>query len=222
MKKRLALVIALSMGLGTTTYAETTDEKIKRLEAELNSLADIIEKQQESSASEVSQTKIGGYGELHYNNLQTDAGTRKKELDFHRFVITFAHEFSEKTRFNSELEFEHFGVLEAGEGSGEVELEQAYIEHDIAANTSIKAGIMLIPIGILNDTHELTTFYGVERNLVEKNIIPSTWWGAGASVSGHFPNGLSYDAMLHEGLDVPDTFNIRSGVKREGKQMQRI
>ena len=57
-----------------------------------------------------------------------------------------------------------------GDGtSGYVELEQAYVEYDLTGSTSISAGLFLIPIGLLNQTHEPDTFYGVERNDVEKN-----------------------------------------------------
>ncbi|NNC98882.1 MAG: porin, partial [Gammaproteobacteria bacterium] len=71
------------------------------------------------------------------------------------------------------------------------------------------------PVGILNETHEPPTFLGVERNGVEKEIIPSTWWEAGGAYSGRFANGISYDLALHSGLNVPtdgsNAYRIRSG-----------
>ena len=73
----------------------------------------------------------------------------------------------------------------------------------------------MIPVGILNETHEPPTFYGVERNQVETNIIPTTWWEAGVGISGELGEGFSYDLMYHSGLEVPTTggnaFRIRSG-----------
>ena len=156
----------------------------------------------------MSKTSIGGYGELHYNNIE-DA----EEIDFHRFVLFFGHEFTDSVRFFSELELEH--SLAGDDKPGEVELEQAYIEMDLTDSTSLKTGLFLIPVGILNETHEPPTFYGVERNPVEKNIIPATWWEAGAGINTKFGDGFSADFAIHSGLNVPTdgskSFLIRSG-----------
>jgi len=160
------------------------------------------------------ETSIGGYGELHYNNLDKN-GTDFTELDFHRFVLEFSHDFNDKIRFFSELELEHALVADNNDGSGdtapgEVELEQAYIEIDLNDTSSLKTGIFLIPVGIINETHEPPAFYGVERNPVEKNIIPATWWEGGALYSAHMENGISYDLAIHSGLADNDG-NIRGG-----------
>ena len=168
-------------------------------------VADALEDQAEPVGSRV---KIGGYGELHYNNL--DSG---EEIDFHRFVMFFGYDFNEKTRFFSEFELEH---ALAGEGKpGEVELEQAYIEHLFNESTKATFGVSLVPVGILNETHEPDTFFGVERNNVEKNIIPSTWWEAGVGFNKQFTDRVGLDLFLSSGLNTPVTGNnaflIRSG-----------
>lgn len=152
------------------------------------------------------RTFIGSYGEMHYNNWDTG----KQELDFHRFILFVGHNFTDSVRFFSEFELEH---SIAGEGKkGEIELEQAYIEADINDQHSLKAGLFLIPVGILNETHEPTTFYAVERNPVESNIIPTTWWEGGLGLSGRLAPGLGYDVALTSGLNLdPATFNIRGG-----------
>jgi hypothetical protein len=159
-------------------------------------------------------TTIGGYGELHYNSL--DSGS---EIDFHRFVLFVNHQFSENIRFYSELEIEH--ALAGDDKPGEVEIEQAYIEADFGGNSTARGGLFLVPVGILNETHEPPTFYGVERNPVEKDIIPSTWWEAGAGVSGHNASGFSWDLALHSGLSVPtegpNAFKIRNGRQKVAK-----
>jgi len=182
------------------------------------------------------RTSIGGYGELHYNNVSADDSSRdSKELDLHRFVLYFGHEFTDRLRFHSELELEHAfledeceftvpeGGLAAGDeveceddrSPGEVELEQAYLEYDINDALTTRGGVFLLPVGILNETHEPTTFYGVERNDVESIIVPSTWWAGGAGLSGHHANGISWDFALHEGLAVPtmgdSAFRVSSG-----------
>ncbi len=164
-------------------------------------------------------TTIGGYGELHYNNWdnQLAGGSDKKEIDFHRFVLFFGHEFTNDIRFFSELEIEH--ALASDGEPGEVELEQAYVEFDLNDNTAAKGGVFLLPVGILNETHEPPTFYGVERNPVEKNIIPTTWWAAGAELTGRFGNGFSYNLGLHEGIKLNplSNFAVRNGRQKSAK-----
>ena len=164
-----------------------------------------------------SKTTFGGYGELHYNSLDRDDSAASKDaMDFHRFVMFTGHQFSDDIRFFSELEVEH---SIAGEGQpGEVELEQAYIEWDFASQHSAKAGLFLIPVGIINETHEPNTFYGTERNTVEKNIIPATWWEGGAAIHGEISQGLSYDVAVHSGLFLDSgEYKPRDGRQKVGK-----
>ena len=194
----LATAIALSF---TTPAQAVTDEEFKALQDQMNQLADAVENQPVSKASKV---HIGGYGELHYNNWEKPNGEEFKQLDFHRFVLFFGYDFSDSIRFHSELELEHALVedTEDGSGPGEIELEQAYIEFDLTENMETKAGLFLIPVGIINETHEPTTFYGVERNPIETRIIPSTWWEGGAALTGRFGgSGVSYDLAITSGLD---------------------
>lgn len=162
------------------------------------------------------KTTIGGYGELHYNNLDGKGGASDQDaIDFHRFVLFFGHEFNDNIRFFSELELEH---SIAGEGkNGEIELEQAFLDFDLNENHTARAGMFLLPVGIINETHEPPTFYGTERNPVEKNIIPATWWAAGTGLHGQLGKGFSYDAYIHSGLAVPDSFSIRSGRQKVSK-----
>ena len=161
------------------------------------------------------RTTIGGYGELHYNNIDaTDPANDNKEIDFHRFVLYFGHEFTDNIRMFSEFELEHALSKDTADGSnpGEVELEQAYIEFDLQDNLQARGGVFLLPVGILNETHEPNTFYGVERNDVENIIVPSTWWAGGAALSGQHDNGISWDLAIHEGLMIPTSdFRVRSG-----------
>ena len=115
-------------------------------------------------------------------------------------MLFFGHEFSDSVRFFSEFELEH---SIAGDGkAGEVELEQAYVEVDINEEFSSKVGLFLIPVGIINETHEPPTFYGVERNGVEKNIIPATWWEAGVAFNYKPVGGVSIDGAITSGLNV--------------------
>lgn len=188
-----------------------TDRKVEATGDALEQVA--AAKPSTGDASWAERTHIGGYGELHYNNLEGEGGASDKdEIDFHRFVLFFGHEFNDRIRFFSELEVEHGGVESDGSPlGGEVELEQAYVEFDLNDRHRAKGGIFLLPVGILNETHEPNTFYGVERNPVESNIIPSTWWAGGAALSGELGGGFSYDAGVHEGLNTGGSYTPRSG-----------
>lgn len=140
-------------------------------------------------------------------------------VDAHRFVVFIGHQFSDTVRFFSEVELEH-GLTEDtddGSGPGEVELEQAYIEWDFAKNHSVQFGQFLLPVGIINETHEPDTFYGVERNKVEADIIPATWWETGVKVGGEIAPGLRYDVAVHSGLDTGTGQSIRSGRQKSAK-----
>ncbi|HAC35580.1 MAG TPA: porin [Gammaproteobacteria bacterium] len=194
-------------------------QRIEQLENQQQELVvaqeTIVEQVENSAASQLAQwaekTTIGGYGEVHWNNTEL-----KDEIDLHRFVLFFGHQFTDDLRFFSELEVEH---SLAGEGkNGEVEVEQAYIEYDLNDQHRVKGGVFLLPVGILNETHEPDTFYGVERNNVEKNIIPTTWWEAGAMVSGELGGGLGYDVAVHSGLEASKkgafTFKPRDGRRK--------
>ncbi|VAW75437.1 FIG01060344: hypothetical protein [hydrothermal vent metagenome] len=160
------------------------------------------------------RTIVGGYGEMHYNNLdnQTSGGSDKKEIDLHRAILFLGHEFNDRIRFWSELEVEH---AQAGEGKdgGEVAMEQAYLEFDLNEDIYSRAGLLLIPAGILNEVHEPGTFYGVERNPVESKIIPTTWREGGASLNGRFGEGWSYDLLVHSGFstNAGKNYAVRNG-----------
>jgi hypothetical protein len=184
------------------------EKRLEQTEKRVEATADVVE----ASASSKSATTIGGYGELHYNNISNNqTGEDKKEFDFHRFVLFVGHEFNSSTRFFSELEVEH---SIAGESqNGEVELEQAYIEHDFNEMFTGKAGLFLMPVGIINETHEPTAFYGVERNPVEKDIIPATWWEGGINLNIKAAPGLAFDTAITSGLylDQSSGYKIRNG-----------
>jgi hypothetical protein len=207
------LLSAITFGIAQSALA-VTDEEFHELQEQFNQLADQVE---ENSKQSTSSTTLGGYGELHYNNWSDGQGKSKKELDFHRFVLFVNHEFNDHIRLFTEVEIEHAFVEDTKEGSndGAVEVEQAYVQFDLGEYTKANAGLFLIPVGILNETHEPPTFYGVERNPVEKNIIPTTWWEGGAMLSGNSASGFSYDIALTSGLSGGT--DIRGGRQKVSK-----
>jgi len=194
-----------------------TDTRVEETASAVEATASAVETATQRSetyakvADWAERTQIGGYGEIHYNNKENG---KTDEIDAHRFVMYLAHDFNDRVRFFSEIELEH---SLSGEGKpGEVELEQAYIEWDYADHHSAKFGLFLVPVGILNETHEPDTFYGVERNNVESRIIPSTWWESGVMLGGEIAPGLRYDVGAHSGLET-DAFDIRGGRQKSAQ-----
>ncbi len=165
------------------------------------------------------RTTIGGYGEVHY--LNPTGPETPAEVNVARFVVFLAHTFSEKLAFRSELEVEDAKV-EGGEEGGEVALEQLYLDYTLSPAATIRAGLVLPPIGILNETHEPPTFNGVERPAFDHDVIPSTWRDIGVGLVGTLPGstGLSYRVYLLNGL-VANGFSAEEGIRggrQEGKE----
>ncbi|MBT3587908.1 MAG: hypothetical protein HN507_04590 [Flavobacteriaceae bacterium] len=131
---------------------------------------------------------IGGYGEITYNQPESLNG----ELDVQRFVLNIGYKFSDKVQFISEIEIEHVE---------EVFVEQAFINYSVGDNISLRGGLMLVPMGIVNEYHEPTTFNGVERPSVDNKIVPTTWREIGVGVNGRLPDAsLSYQAYIFNGF----------------------
>ncbi len=167
------------------------------------------ERSQTAPASPASA--ISGYMDFHFNNVEH----QDAQLDFHRFVLLFTHSFSDRVRFVSELELEH-AFVEGLEEAGELELEQAYIDFLVTRELNFRAGMLLVPVGIINERHEPPVYHGVERPFVDTVIVPSTWFEAGAGVHGELGRGLRYRAYVMAPLDAAG-FSADEGL-RDGRQ----
>ncbi|MFO1410388.1 MAG: hypothetical protein U1F06_08440 [Steroidobacteraceae bacterium] len=137
-----------------------------------------------------------GYGEATYTRPEHGTAT----ADLARFVLGASYRFDERTRFVSELEIEH--AVSSADDAGEVEVEQAYVERAFGAHLYGRAGLMLIPLGLLNETHEPTRYYGVQRNGVETAIIPTTWREGGIALEGRSDGGWRWNLGLTTGFDL--------------------
>ena len=166
---------------------------------------------EESEESEIGEV-LSGYAEMHYNNTDGEPS----ELDFHRFVVNIGHRFSRNIRFWSQLELEHTVTSGEREESGDIGLAQAYMDFILNPHLTFRSGIMLTPVGMINERHEPATFNGVERPLVETFIIPSSWSDAGFGLTGQFGNGIRYRTFLMGGLNA-EHFEADQGI-REGRQ----
>jgi len=143
---------------------------------------------------------IGGYGELNYVNPIADSDS-PATTDALRLVTYIGYKFNENIAFNSEIEFEH-GFVEGGEESGEVAVEFAALDFTWKPELNFRAGLLLTPMGFLNEVHEPPYFYGVFRPLTERVILPATWREVGAGAFGRIGEQLEYRAYVMTGFDA--------------------
>ncbi len=157
-------------------------------------IPDSISSNQQNAAQRILSSNIntgvtvGGYGEITYNQPEGNNG----ELDVQRLVLLFGYKFDDRTQFITEVEFEHVE---------EVFVEQAFLNYRLNDNINLRGGLMLIPMGIINEYHEPTTFNGVERPSIDGVIVPTTWREIGIGVSGKIDNAsLRYQAYIFNGF----------------------
>jgi hypothetical protein len=178
--------------------------------------ADDVQNQFSNSADNIlssnSKLVVGGYGEVHYNQPFDSDIRSNGNLDVHRIVMLLGYNFNSQTQFVTELEFEHVS---------EVVVEQAFLQHKLNNYLQFRGGLMLVPMGIINEYHEPNTFNGVERPLIDNLIAPTTWREIGVGVTGNIlPASMKYQAYLMNGFNGYDG-SARLGGKnglRKGRQ----
>ncbi|MFC7356968.1 porin [Jejudonia soesokkakensis] len=176
------LLLFSAILIGFTTIAQTNQDSINNPQLQQNAAQRIL------SGNYGKQVTIGAYGEVTYNQPEGDNG----ELDVQRLVLLLGYKFNEQVQFVTEIELEHVE---------EVFVEQAFVNYAISNNVSLRGGLMLVPMGIVNEFHEPTTFNGVERPAVDNAIVPTTWREIGVGVTGRFPDAsLSYQAYIFNGF----------------------
>lgn len=135
---------------------------------------------------------FGGYGQIDYNQELNPSQIQNGKLDVHRLVLLMEYRATTKTRFVGELEYEHVK---------EVFVEQAYVQHKLSKGINLKAGLLLIPMGIVNESHEPVNFNGVERPTIDHFIVPTTWREIGIGFTGVLPSiNMKYQAYLVNGF----------------------
>lgn len=231
MKPRIAVLLSLFVALAPAAPAFAQDAaKLGELERKVDALTQEIEKIKlgesvetpaEKSASgfspaaskiyftKPSKVSIGGYGEFTVTapskrKQNGDPSGLKKQADLRRAVLYVGYKFDDRFLFNSEIEFEHAGSGEGGEVRGEIAVEQAYLDFKAHENLGLRAGLVLVPLGLVNEIHEPTAFHGVNRPSVEQWIIPSTWRENGAGVFGDV-GPVSYRSYVMAGLHGKNT-----------------
>lgn len=157
-----------------------------------------------------SKLTIGGYAQIDYNEPD---GPAPGNLDVHRLVLLFGYKFSDKVSFLTEIEFEHVK---------EVYVEQAFVNYSFNTAFNIRGGLMLVPMGYVNEYHEPPVFYGVERPGLDKYVVPTTWRELGIGATGNLSNlSLRYQAYIFNGfISYKDGEGTLRGVDglRKGRQ----
>lgn len=138
---------------------------------------------------------IGGYGEGQFKKYISDKGDLIDQADMLRAILYVGYKFSDSIIFNSEIEFEH---------GDEASVEMANLDFLLNDKLNLRTGLLLAPMGITNELHEPTLFHGVDRPLVEREVIPSTWREMGAGAFGQLTDKLAYKLYVMNGFDGAD------------------
>lgn len=199
-------MFTLSMMLAIPSlYAQDDTKRLEELEKKIEVLSDEVQNTKSGynlipsvgegkyglapAASKVYYVEkgvsLGGYGEMIYKNQskETQSGAlsaNEDTIDFVRQIIYLGYRFSDKFLLNSEIEFEH-GSTEKG---GSVSVEFAYLDYLFKDLLNFRAGMVLIPMGHINEMHEPTTFLSSYRPQTERLILPSTWRENGVGIFG--------------------------------------
>ncbi len=235
-QKQIDEMKAIIPPTSATTQNTTAPGDVKKLERKTDVLSEEVEKLRTNlaipeeakyksayglgpAASKVYQVgrglSIGGYGEGNYQAITDDKGTGKNNADLERLVLYTGYKFTDRILFNSELEFEHATTGEGSEEKGEVSVEFAALDFFIDPLANIRAGMVLMPMGFINQIHEPPFYFGNNRPEVERRIIPSTWREIGVGLFGQITPDLTYTAYIVNGLNATDFSS--SGI-RDGRQ----
>jgi hypothetical protein len=151
-----------------------------------------------ANAPEEQKWNLWGYGEIYYTDPVKDSS--RAQADLARAVFGIGYEFDSHIVFNSEYEVEH--AVSSADDVGEFEVEQFFIDYMVNDLLTVRAGLFLMPFGLLNEYHEPTNFYGVQRNFVETLIIPSTWREGGVNLHGATAFGMTWNVGATTGFDL--------------------
>ncbi|PCJ18249.1 MAG: hypothetical protein COB02_11725 [Candidatus Cloacimonadota bacterium] len=195
---------------------EKLQNQIEDLKNEILDLKEIQEEQIDENPvkSFTGGLTFGGYVDMEFHNRK---GSNSK-FDQHRFIFDISADLGEKVKFVSELEFEHAA------STGDIGMEQAYIDYSFNEKAGFRVGQILIPMGRLNYLHDAPLLQLTERPKLLKEIVPSTWYDSGAGFFGEFgseENPISYEVYLMNGMS-DSKFNLDSGtgfrsLRRKGK-----
>ncbi|MCF6178725.1 MAG: hypothetical protein L3J63_04975 [Geopsychrobacter sp.] len=135
---------------------------------------------------------IGGYGEGQYKKFIKDKEDKIDQADMLRAILYVGYKFSDQIIFNSEIEYEH---------ANEASVEMASLDFLLSEKFNLRTGLLLAPVGLTNEMHEPTLFHGVDRPLVERQVIPTTWREMGVGVFGKLNDKVDYKLYVMNGFN---------------------
>ncbi len=228
MKRLTGLLVVVLCSTSANAFAENNGETSEGTEKTETTTA--ANRSAEIYADGYDKLRFGGYGEILANFMDyginrfrgTSNGNTKdhrNEISIPRFILAFDYKFNSKWILSAEIEFEAGGTgtayeienTENGEyeteveKGGEVALEQFHITRLIHPAFNVRAGHLIVPVGLTNEHHEPTNFFGTSRPEGETTIIPSTWHETGIEFFGTFGQGyasFNYEAMVVAGLNA--------------------
>jgi hypothetical protein len=166
--------------------------------------------------SPVDGLKFGAYGELKFGTRQNPNhnGQWQTGFDTARLVLLPTYQFTDSIIFNAEIEFEHAGsgFDEDDKLHGTAEIEQLYIDFKVSPYFNVRSpGIDLVPVGYINQHHEPTLFYSVNRPELANRLIPTTWAVPAAGIYGKIDDDLRYQFQVSSSLeDFGSGFDART------------
>ena len=161
---------------------------------------------------------IGGYGEVRLRSFVNQEDDNQNDVfDALRAVLYVGYKFNDKWVVNSELEFEHGG----SGGGGSVSTEFLTVDYLWRDEVNFRAGVLLVPMGFVNEIHEPNFFFGAERPEVERQILPSTWRENGAGVFGTVADRVTYRFYVINGFDGSGFSNsgLRGGRQKASRAL---
>ncbi len=190
-------------------------EEIERLRSGEDERLDVDEARRLGLAPSAAATyaidqgvSIAGYGEALLENYADSSG-KTTQFDYLRAILYAGYRFNDRFLFNSEIEVEH---------AKEIFVEFAYVDYQATDNFGLRGGMLLVPMGLVNEFHEPTVFLGAERPVTENRIIPSTWRENGGGFYGAFEQ-VSFRAYVLNGFDGSafSSGGLRGGRQKGGK-----
>lgn len=201
---------------------EILGQEIEALKTGQNKAAVVADQSQHglgAAASKVYRVdhgiSFGGYGEMLYENYagKNDADARvsnRDQFDMLRAILYTGYKYNDRVLFNSEIEYEHGSTGSGGEAS----VEFAYLDFLVRPDVGIRTGLVLVPMGFVNEQHEPTAYLGAKRPVTETVVIPSTWREMGVGAFGE-AGQLTWRAFVLNSLNGR---NFTAGGVRGGRQ----
>ncbi len=193
--RKITAIVILSLLPSLTIPAQETKE--------------ISKSSNSSSTEEYTKFRFGGYGEMvanfkdyginrFYGGNDGNPKKNRNTISIPRFVLAFDYKFNSKWILGAEIEFESGGTgtafelenTENGEyeteveKGGEVAIEQFHITRLIHRSLNVRAGHIIVPVGLTNAHHEPINFFGTSRPEGETSLLPSTWHENGLEIFG--------------------------------------